>query len=192
VTKEAVSFAMQTFDPAAPPAQMPPLSPGEAALCDSNFTSSARISATNDPVDSTHAMLTITDVNVTLGANVTIWTPLGVSDHVIEHEQGHRQISEYYYRTADQLARQIAATYIGRQVPIAGADLNSAASRKLQQLASEFTDTYGKQLNPDPAQQIFDTITNHSLNQTPVSDAIAAALKEAEISAPPPVANAGN
>lgn len=183
---------MRTFDPAAPPPEMPPLSEGEVAVCDSNFTSSASLSGENHRTDSTHATLTIMGAKVTLQANITIWTPVGASAHVIEHEQGHRQISEYYYRTADKVAEQIAETYVGRQVPIASQDLNSQANAALNELAKEFTDEYGKQLNPDPAQELYDTITDHSRNETPVSDAVANALKDAEIAAPHPVADAVN
>jgi hypothetical protein len=192
VTKEAVNFAMRTFDPSAPPPEMPPLNEGEVAVCDSNFTSSAALSGKNHRIDGTHATLTITGAKVTLQANITIWTPLGASAHVIEHEQGHRQISEYYYQTADKVAEQIAETYIGRQVPIAGQDLNGQANAALNELAKQFTDEYGKQLNPDPAQELYDTITDHSRNETPVSDAVASALKDAEITAPHPVADAQN
>ena len=192
VTKEPVNFVMRTFDPSAPPPDMPPLSEGEVAVCDSNFTSNAALSGKNHRIDSTHATLTITGAKVTLQANITIWTPVGASEHVVEHEQGHRQISEYYYRTADKVAEQVAETYIGRQIPVAGTDLNGQASAALSELAHEFTDEYGKQLNPDPAQELYDTITDHSRNETPVSDAVANALKDAEITAPHPVADAGN
>lgn len=192
VTKEPVNFAMRTFDPAAPPTEMPPLSPGELAVCDSGFTSSAALTGENHRIDSMHAMLTITGAKVTLEANITIWTPIEASAHVIEHEQGHRQISEYYYRTADKVAEQIAETYIGRQVPITGTDLNAEATATLRQLAGEFTAEYGKQLDPDPAQELFDTITDHSRNQTAVSDAVTNAIKDAEITAPHPVADAQN
>ncbi|MGH9571910.1 MAG: hypothetical protein ACRD40_00050, partial [Candidatus Acidiferrales bacterium] len=90
VTKEPVNFAMRTFDPSAPPPEMPPLKPGEVAVCDSNFTSSAALSGENHRTDSTHAILTITGAKIRLQANITIWTPVGASEHVIEHEQGHR------------------------------------------------------------------------------------------------------
>lgn len=62
----------------------------------------------------------------------------------------------------------------------------------LRELAKKFTDEYGNQLNQDPAQQLFDTMTDHSRNETPVSDAITAAIKDAEITAPHPVADAQN
>lgn len=192
VTRRPVNFTMRTFDPGAPPAEMPPLSPGEVAVCDSGFTSTAALTGENHGIDATHAMLTITGARITLEANITIWTPIEADAHVIEHEQGHRQISEYYYRTADKVAEQIAETYIGRQMPIAGTDLNAEATATLRGLASEFTDEYGKQLNPDPAQQLYDTITDHSRNETPVGDAVANAIKDAEITAPHPVADAQN
>src|SRR6267378_4183647 len=50
------------------------------------------------------ANLTITQITVTLQLNINIWVPTGVTQHVIEHEEGHRQVSEYYYQTADKLA----------------------------------------------------------------------------------------
>ena len=190
VTKEPVDFATRTFDPATPPAEMPPLSPGELAVCDSNFTSSASLRGESHAVDGMHATLTVTGVKVTLQAKITIWTPPGASAHVMEHEQGHQQISEYYYKTADKLAHRIAETYVGRQVPIEGSDLNEAANTELRRLAGEFTAEYGKQLNPDPAQQIYDNITDHSRNETPASEAVATAIKDAEIEAPHPVADA--
>lgn len=192
VIKQPVNFAMRTFDPTAPPPEMPPLNPGDLAVCDSNFTSSAVLSAKRRETDSTHAMLTITHATVTLQLDVTIWTPIGASAHVVEHEQGHRQISEYYYRTADKLAEQIAETYVGREVPITGTDLNEEANAALRQLASDFTDEYGKQLNPAPAQDLYDSITDHSRNETPVTDAVSAAIKDVEITAPHPVADAQN
>jgi hypothetical protein len=192
VTKEPVNFAMRTFDPAAPPPEMPPLSPEELAVCDSKFTSSASLRGESHAVDGTHAMLSITGVTVTLQATITIWTPAGVSAHAIEHEQGHRQISEYYYKTADKLAREIAETYVGRQVPVSGGDLNGEAGATLRRLAGEFNAEYGKRLNPDTAQQLYDTITDHSRNQTPTGDAVAVALKDAEVTAPHPVADATN
>lgn len=192
ITKLPVNFATRTFDAAAPPPEMPPLGAGEVAVCDSSFAANASLSGKSHRIDGAHALLTITGVNVTLEARVTIWLPAGASDHVIEHEQGHRQISEYYYKTADQLARRIAETYAGREVPITGNDLDSEASSTLGRLAKEFTAEYDRQLNPDPAQQLYDTLTDHSRNQTPVNDAIALAIKDAEVAAPRPVADASN
>jgi hypothetical protein len=160
---------------------MPPLSAAENAECDSNFLSSASVSGQSRPTDATHATLTITNVKVTLQLNITIWVPNGASQHVIEHEDGHRQISESYYETADKIAAQIAETYLGRTVDIAGADLNAAANAALQQLARDFTVEYNRELNPEPSQLLYDSLTDHSRNDVVVKDAVASALREARI-----------
>src|SRR5262249_14768319 len=120
IDKQQVVFASHEFEPSAPPANMPPLSPGETAVCDSDFLSGAIVRGEPRRTDSTHATLTVTQVKVTLQLKVNIWLPAGANQHLIEHEDGHRQISEYYYQTADKLAERIAAPYVGKQVEITG------------------------------------------------------------------------
>src|SRR5260370_4781532 len=102
---------------------MPPLAPGETAECDSDFLSSASVRGEPRQTDATHATVTITQIKMTLQLNINIWVPVGATQHVIEHEEGHRQISESYYHNADKVPQRIAVTYIGKQVEIAGADL---------------------------------------------------------------------
>ena len=157
---------------------MPPMSPGELAVCDSNFTAKADVVGESQESDSTHATLTITGVKMTLGLTVAIWTPEGATDHVIEHEDGHRQISEYYYETADKLAAQIAAKYIGRRVPVEGTDLHAEITKTLQQLGAEITDEYDKELNPETTQLRYDAITDHARNDVSAKDAVAQAIRE--------------
>jgi hypothetical protein len=181
ITKQPIAFANHTFDPAAPPAEMPPLAHGENAECDSNFLSSASVHGETRPIDATHANVTITQVNLTLQLNINIWVPTGVTQHVIEHEDGHRQISESYYQTADRLAARIAAAYMGKQIEISGADLNAESSKMLKQMAAEITDEYGRELNPGPAQLLYDSITDHGRNDVVVKDAVAHALKNTAI-----------
>ena len=192
INKQPVVFASRTFDPAAPPADMPPLLPGESAQCDSDFLSNASVGGKSRRTDATHATLTVTQIKVTLQLIITIWVPIGVSQHVIEHEDGHRQVSEYYYRTADQLAERIAATYMGKQVEIAGADLTAESNKVLQQMAAEITDEYNKELNPGPTQLLYDAITDHGRNEVIVKDAVAHALKNITIESTQPATNPGH
>jgi hypothetical protein len=192
ITKQPVTFANHTFDPAAPPADMPPLSHGENAECDSNFLSSASVRGETRPTDATHATVTITQINVTLRLQINIWVPADVTPHVIEHEDGHRQISESYYQTADKLAARIAATYMGKQVDITGTDLGAESSKMLQQMATEITDEYNKELNPGPAQLLYDSITDHGRNDVVVKDAVAHAIKNTAIDSAQPAANPVN
>jgi len=181
IIKQPVNFVNRTFDPAAPPSDMPTLPAGENAQCDSDFISDANVGGQTRRTDATHATLTITRINVTLGLNLTIWVPTDVTPHVMEHEEGHRQISEYYYRNADKLAEQIASAYMGKQVELSGADLNAASDKALEQVASEITNEYNRELNTEPTQLLYDSITDHSRNEVVAQDAIDHALKNVSI-----------
>jgi hypothetical protein len=192
IQKQPINFVTRTFDPAAPPPDMPPMAPGEEAACESNFKSDASVSGQSQQSDATHATMTITQVKVTLGLDITIWAPPDVTQHVMEHEQGHRQISEYYYQTADKLAEQIAEQYMGRQVAISGPDLDSASTGALQQMSQEITDEYNRELNPDPAQLRFDAVTDHSRNDVVAQDAVAQILRELTLASNVPAANPAN
>ena len=192
INKQPVTFASRTFDPVAPPADMPPLGTGESAECDSDFLSNASVGGKSRQTDATHATLTITQIKVTLQLFITIWVPAGVSQHVIEHEQGHRQISENYYQTADKLAERIAATYMGKQVEITGTDMATESNKVLRQMAAEITDEYNKELNPGPTQLLYDAITDHGRNDVIAKDAVAHALKNATIESTQPAINPGN
>lgn len=181
IIKRPMAFASRTFDPAAPPADMPPLSAGEGAECDSNFLSNASVRGETRQADATHATVTITQIRVTLQLNITIWVPTGASQHVIEHEEGHRQISEYYYQTADKLAERIAATYIDKRIEITGADLGAESGKVLQKMAAEINDEYNEELNAGPTQLLYDSITDHGRNDVVVKDAVDHAIKNVAI-----------
>ena len=192
INKQPVNFASRTFDPASPPPDMPPLISGENAECVSDFLANANVSGQTRRTDATHATITVTQIKVTLQLNVTIWLPAEVTQYVIEHEEGHRQISEYYYQTADKLADQIAATYMGRQINVTGADQATESSKALQQMATEIADEYGKQLNPEPTQLLYDAITNHGVNEIVAKDAVVHAIRNVAIESTQPAANPGN
>ena len=192
ISKLPIAFANRTFDPAAPPTDMPPLRRGESAECDSTFLSNASVSGESRQTDATHGTLTVTQVRMALQLKITIWAPVGATEQVLQHEDGHRQISEYYYQTADNLAQRIAATYIGKQVEITGTDLNAASSAMLQQLADEITGEYDKELNPESAQLLYDALTDHGRNDTPVKDAIATALRDVKVASAQATTNPGN
>jgi hypothetical protein len=178
IDKQTATYEIHTFDPAAPPANMPPLSGMEAAVTDSNFIANANVKAKSRHVDATHGTVTVTAVKVQLKLNIVVWIPTGASQGVIDHEQGHREIAEYYYREADMLAERIAAGYIGKQFAVSGADLDAEVQKLLQKLSVEITVEYNDQLNPDVAQQRYDDITDHSRNDIAAHDAVARVLKE--------------
>ncbi len=100
---------------------------------------------------------------------------------MIEHEDGHRQVSEFYYQTAEKLAERIAATYMGKQIEITATDLGAESTKMLQQTATDITDEYNKELNPGPTQLLYDAITDHGRNEVVVRDAVAAAIENIAI-----------
>ncbi len=181
IEKEAVIFTNRTFDPASPPSDMPLLTAGENAACDSDFQSTASVGGRTQQTDPTHATVTIMQIKLKLLLKIAIWVPTDVTQHVVEHEQGHRQISEYYYQTADKLAMRIAASYMGKQFDITGTNLDAESSKWLQQMATEITDEYNKELNPEPTQLLYDTITDHSRNEVIAKDAVNHALKNVTV-----------
>jgi hypothetical protein len=186
IIKQPANVVSRTFDPASPPPDMPPLSAGENAECVSDFSANANVAGQTRRTDATHATLTITQINVTLQLNITIWVPTDVTQRVTDHEGGHRQISEYYYQTADKLAAQIASSYMGRQVQVTGADLNAASMEALKQFGAEITEEYDRELNPEPTQLLYDSITDHSRNDVAVQDAVDHALKNVSMESPQP------
>jgi hypothetical protein len=184
IVKQPVNFASRTFDPGQPPSDMPPLTSGENAECESDFQSNASVGGQTRRTDTTHATLTITQIKMTLGLNVTIWVPAGATQHVTEHEQGHRQISEHYYQTADKLAERIASSYMGKRIEVTGADLNAESNKVLEQMAGEITGEYSKELNTEPTQLLYDAITDHSRNEVPFQDAVTHAIQNVATESP--------
>jgi hypothetical protein len=178
IEKRPAVIASRTFDPQSPPPEMPPLGPGELAVCDSNFGANALVSGQSRRSDSTHANVTVTSVRVILQLSVTMWTPEGVTQHVINHEEGHREISEYFYKTADQLAGQIAARYLGKQFSVSGANLNAEINQSLLQMGQDITAEFDKELNVEAAQLKYDDITDHGRNDIDFKDAVAEAIRE--------------
>jgi hypothetical protein len=192
ISKLPVVFAAHTFDPAAPPADMPPLAPKEIAVCDSDFLSSAIVRGETRRTDATHAILTITHVKVTLQLKINLWLPTEAPQNLVDHEEGHRQISEHTYQTAEKLAERIAAAYIGKQIEITGTDLDDESRKMLHQLATEITDQYNKELNPNPPQLLYDSITDHAKNGVLARDAVDHVIKNAAIESPGSPASPGN
>ncbi len=185
ITKLPPAFTAHKFDPAAPPPNMPPLHPGEAAVCDADFIARSSVGGQPRRTDSTHAILTITKVLMTLQLQTNVWVPTDAPQTIADHEEGHHQIAEYYYQTADKVAENIAAAYINKRLEITGDDLDVAANQKLLEVATEITNEYTKQINSNPTQLLYDDITDHSRNGVIAKDAVEHAIKNAAVEAAP-------
>jgi hypothetical protein len=178
ITKVPVNVSTQTFDPRRPPRNMPPLTPPEEAVCASDFLSDASVGGQAEQTDATHGKLTINQIKVTLQLDITIWLPKNPPQTTVDHEDGHRQISEYYYRNAEVVARRIAERFLGKVIDLNGRDLRKLASAALKQAGAEITNEYNKQMPVETTQARYDSITEHSRSDIRVVDAVALALKE--------------
>lgn len=176
ISKQPLTVATHTFEPSAPPPEMPPLGESEQAECASDFVSNASVSARSLKLDATHATMTITRVQMTLQLRINIWVPQGVTQHVMDHEDGHRQISERYYENAETIARQVATSYLARQISVSGSDLSGEIDKTLQQLSSQVTAEYSRKVSPEAVQLRFDHLTDHARNDLSAAEAVAQAL----------------
>ncbi len=176
ILKQPLRFTSHSFDPLRPPAEMPPLQVGEEAECVANFTSRANVAGQMIPEGALQATVIVTQVQMTLGLEVVIWVPIGATQHVVDHEEGHRQIAEKYYENAGPAAERVAARYLGRRIRISGADLHFEFDAALQKISSEINDEYNRELDSGPAQLRYDSITDHARNDVPATSAVAQAL----------------
>lgn len=181
IVKIPAQVGTRYFDPKRPPRDRPPLSGPEEAVCAGDFLSDVSVGAQavqTDATHATHAKATINRVKVTLQLDMTIWLPNNPQKWTVEHEEGHRQISEYYYRNAEVVARRVAEPYIGKTFEISGQDLRRALSAAVGKIAEEITNEYNRQMPVETTQDRFDEITEHSRKEIPVPDAVAQALRE--------------
>jgi hypothetical protein len=178
IVKMPAQIGTRYFDPTRPPRDRPPLTGAEEAVCAGNFLSDASVGGQTMQTDATHAKARINRIKVTLQLNITTWLPNNPQQWIVEHEEGHRQILEYYYRNAEVIARRIAEPYLGKTIDLSGADLRNALSAAIDKIKEEITNEYKRQMPVETTQDRYDTITEHSRNNIPVPDAVAQALKE--------------
>ena len=178
IVKMPAQVGARYFDPKRPPRDRPPLTGPEEAVCAGDFLSDASVGAQAVQTDATHAKATINRIKVTIQLDITVWLPNNPQKWTVEHEEGHRQISEYYYQNAEPIARRVAESYLGKTIDISGRDLRKALSAAVGKIAEEITNEYNRQMPVETTQARYDEITEHSRKDIPVPDAVAQALKE--------------
>ena len=178
IVKMPAQVGTRYFDPERPPSDRPPPTGPEEAVCVGDFLSDASVSGQVLQIDATHAKGMINRIKVTLQLNITTWLPNSPQKRTVEHEEGHRQIAEYYYRNAEAIARRIAEPYLGKTIDLSGDDLRKVLSVAIDKIAEDITSEYKRQMPVETTQNRYDVITDHSRKEIPVPDAVAQALKE--------------
>jgi len=187
VKKNPPKITRRQFDPAHQPAQMPKLTPPEAGVCHFDFGIDAGLGTFTDEIKPNTVEAEVDSVDVILDLSIDIWAKYGAPKKLLQHEEGHRQICEYYYRNAEVIARQLAQKMIGRKATATGRNKKEAADAAQQKLLTELNLAYMNEVRVrcSACQKRYDKITNHSLIPIPEADAIAQALA----AEPPPGAN---
>ncbi len=178
IVKMPAQIDTRYFDPNHPPRDRPPLTGAEEAVYAGDFLSNASVGGQVRQIDATHAKVTINRITVTLQLNITTWLPNNPQKWIVGHAEGHRQISEYYYRNAEVIARRIAEPYLGKSIDVSGPDLRNALSTAIDKIKEEITTEYKRQMPVKTTQDRYDTLTEHSRKEIPIPDAVAQALKE--------------
>lgn len=172
--KEAI-VQRREFDPAKPPAEMPPLKGNEAAQCSSNFTCQVK-SNLSITVKEEHGRVAaealIKDVQLTAGLEITIWLPFHPARKLVDHEEGHRQIIEKVYATADAVAREEAGRALDQR-PSASAATDAEArelvQKKVDEVLQAVSDRYMKRVaaHASTLGDAYDQFTAHGTKMRP-------------------------
>lgn len=189
VQKKPPVVERKTFDPANKPAEMPPLNPNELAVAASEFDCAAQVQLLprrSKTRGGRHALsYTVHAVKVVIGLKVVIWNPTDASEKLKAHEEGHREISETVYRTAEVHAKAVARKLDGRRIVGEGdtpeaaqkaADEAMAAANK--QMCEEYMDLTSR--TAVRVQNTYDALTGHGTRPIAEKEAIRQAFaKEA-------------
>jgi len=179
------------FDREHPPSDMPPLEPQEAAVTKSVYGIATQFSvqlvSEDQRAGKTVAKIKVANVALDLTLKITEWVPNDAPRIIVDHEEGHRQISEYFYKDAEKIARGIAEKYVGKVYEAEGSDADAAGKAALEKGINEVSQKYMAETQSVSvrANQIFDELTQHSRNQRisvdkAVKESIERAKKEKE------------
>jgi len=180
VNQSSIQLQRRTFNPKHPPADMPPLQPGEAAFTEFNYGCTAEASYTRTQgvgVD----RVTIQNVQMNITLSITIWLPEKSTPRLHDHEEGHKEIGQIIYKnTAEQAARQAAQPLVGKVLDATGMD-DDALEHTVNNLIQQACDRYMKSA-PARAGRVgetYDRITDHGRNPIDEEDAIQRAFEQA-------------
>jgi len=180
VTPTPASVSRKTFDPKHPPADMPPLTRDEAAVTQSKFACGVKLDVEISQTGDEKPVARIAGVDTTLRLDIVEWLPKDATAKIRAHEEGHRQISEMYYAPAEQVARDLAAKYVGKTLDIPGTD-EKQTQPIIQRAANQFCQEYlGKiEVPSQAAQEKYDQLTEHGRNKLNEKEAIRRATADA-------------
>jgi hypothetical protein len=180
VTVEPPAVAYVEFDPRRPPDDLPGAGGDGAGVCQNVFEIEASISSSIEVLSPTAVRAFPTDFDIITRLRVTIFTPHGSPQQLLEHENGHRRIGEYYYRAAESAAREAAASLQGAAFEADGPDRAAAEQAVGEQVLAALKDGFMTRTHARSAaaNARYDSLTRHGLAAIAEADAVAAALAQ--------------
>jgi hypothetical protein len=187
INRHAPAIDHRKFNRDHPPKELPALEGDEAAVTRSILGIESQFSFDVLPAErgsgpATHK-IKVAAVTADLSLSITIWLPDDAAKVIIDHEEGHRQISESFYKDSEKIARSIADKYIGQTYSAEGDDAEAAIRKALDKVQNEFLQKYMAQTQVVSARanEIFDQLTDHGRNEKiTVQDAIKKSIERAK------------
>jgi hypothetical protein len=190
VQKKPAVVEHKTFDPNDKPAEMPPLNSGELAVTSSQFDCAAEVQILprrSKTRGGRHTLsYTVNGVKMTIELKVVVWNPANATAKLKAHEEGHREISETIYKTAEAHAKSAAQKLDGRRIVGEGdtpAAAQKAADEAMQAANKQVCEEYMQLTSRSGVrvQAIYDDLTGHGTKPIAEKEAIQQAFaKEAE------------
>lgn len=126
-------------------------------------------------------------VKLSVGLPTTIRLPLGASQKVKDHEEGHRHIDEYFYASARKAAEHAIQTVLKSQPLNSDAtDLDSAEADIVQRAKMTVQTSYWRYTRDPsrPANVYYDELTDHSRNEADSAEAAQKAMDRYNVQIP--------
>ena len=173
VHKAAPTVSQRTFDPKRPPRDIPVMIPGEAGLAHYEYTTDIAVAGDTDVLGPGNVNVIVDTVEINLSLPITIWLENNAPQRIVEHENGHAAISEYYYANIDAYAHRAGQAVLGKTVNGTGKDKqsaeNDATSKAIKQIRE---DILGQtRVRAVACNDRYDKITDHGRNSGSQADA---------------------
>ena len=126
-------------------------------------------------------------VKLSVGLPTTIRLPLGASQKIKEHEDGHRHINEYFYTFARKAAeRAIQVTLTNRFLKSEATNVDSAEADFVQKAKMMVESAYWQYTRwpSRPANEYYDELTDHARNEADSGEAAQKAIERYSVKIP--------
>lgn len=172
------------FPAGRPPAAMPPLKPGDAAVCETHHDSTAVVHAqvVAAEADGQRVELKVMAVELTVGLRSILWLPDNATPRLTQHMSGHHRIDEALYERAWSVASRVARRRIGSRHALSGvADSETQAALKAIGDAICLEYMTGVQGVADRIHARYKELTDMGRNDMPSNAALRRAFEEAGV-----------